>query len=258
MHYCRAPCSCSGQPPGVGTHSCRRERPGSTAQGTLAQTGRVGRAGPAPRPRGWMRHHGKSTPLRMPRRKAPEAVTRVPGMGRVVTHGDLEGPGAGTAPVEGQQQGPQWGEEGLLNAGQAAVLGDGRVEAFESQEGQREQPVCRERADTRHCGPAGSPWTSPRRVPHPPPSLCLPAPASVWLGHSMSWLSGGASCLALPSLPFTSPPPGLHGLGTEPESGPSSLGAHWVTPSPSPPGGPRKQVLSGKGLCLNCRSPEKL
>ena len=38
-----------------------------------------------------------------------------------------QGPAAGTAPVEGQEQGPQWGEEGLLDAGQAAVLGDSRV-----------------------------------------------------------------------------------------------------------------------------------
>lgn len=95
----------------------------------------------------------------------------------------------GAVPVHGQQQGPQRGEEGLLDAGQAAVFGGGRVQAFKSQEGQREQPVCREQSRYRGTvgtagtsSPAGGPWRPlppaanlgcPGRVP-----TCLPLPAA--------------------------------------------------------------------------------
>lgn len=53
---------------------------------------------------------------------------------------------AAAVPVEGQQQGPQRGEEWLLDARQAAVFGGGCVQAFEGQKGQREQSICQEQS----------------------------------------------------------------------------------------------------------------
>lgn len=95
--------------------------------------------------------------------------------------------GTGTViiPIKCQEQGPQWREEGLLDAGQASVLGGGRIQAFESQEGQREQPVCREQS--RHNGAVGTAGPSSPRLAapggHPQPAWGAqvgptPAPSS--------------------------------------------------------------------------------
>lgn len=49
LRSCTAPCSCSGQPPGGGGHSCSRQRPGSAARGPClgGDGGRAGESWPA-------------------------------------------------------------------------------------------------------------------------------------------------------------------------------------------------------------------
>lgn len=119
------------------------------------------------------------------------------------TRGAREGTGAGTAPVEGQQQGPQRGEEGLLDAGQAAVLGGGCVQAFESQEGQREQPVCQDRASTVLRGQLVA-LDITQTSPYPPSFLRPPRPSLSVAGATASWLSGEGYLLGPPSTPLHS------------------------------------------------------
>lgn len=47
-------------------------------------------------------------------------------------------------PVEGQERGPQWWEESLLQTGQALVLAGGGAEPLEGQQSQSQQPVWEE------------------------------------------------------------------------------------------------------------------
>ena len=160
----------------------------------------------------------------------------------------------GAAPVHGQQQGPQRGEEGLLDAGQAAVFGGGRVQAFKSQEGQREQPVCREQS--RYSGtvgtagtssPAGSPWRPlppaanlgcPGRVPT---CLLLPAAPEPALGWAEPQVASrlsrrGSAWPCLPPLQ-TLRPRSVQGVGALIPRG------HRVICSS--PRGPRRQAWEG-------------
>lgn len=206
-----------------------REAQLSRPRGPARHRGRAGAAGHV------LSHGQRGTSRGCARSKAPGKHS--PGAWGVGSdkQGDPAGPVAGVAPVEGQQQRPQWGEEGLLDAGQAAVLGDGRVQAFESQEGQREQPVCWGRAAHGAVGPAGGPWMSPRRAP--PPSL-LPHPPRAGPGAAGATASTLAQrrrgiCLALPLPPFTPAPPTVHAAQAQDQSW--GLGPHpWAVTGSCP------------------------
>lgn len=66
-------------------------------------------------------------------------------------------------------------------------------------------------------GPAGSPWSSPRRAPYPPPFLCPPRASLSVAGATACWLCGEGYLRGPPSPPLHPTLSWVHvaGLGSE-------------------------------------------